>query len=245
MVSPAAAGCLVIGHGWVAASALVARWRRRPGRGAPRSARLGWLDSTWASWGWAPVAALVAYGPALTSWRRAERPNLGAEARQWIHENIPSMTRIFFVGWRPAGPQLVASNEKVEASWGDHFDYGRKNYAFLKQAFHLGFERYMASDAPRYALTVHDALPQPRASRKTPWKITDSLLREAQQKKLAYIILTGYREASWRDLGYTWFGGATLEREIGKTAIFRVPDPAPQATTRTATAQEASPTAAP
>jgi hypothetical protein len=245
MVAPAAAGCLLIGHGWVATRELAARWRRRRVQRAPGGLAPTWLEPAWARWGWAPVAALLAYGPARTSWARAERPNLGAEARQWIHENIPSMTRIFFVGWRPAGPQLVASNEKIEAGWGDHFDYGRQNYAFLKQAFHLGFERYMQSDRPRYALTVHDDLPYPRASRKTPRKITDSLLREAQKKKLSYIILTGYRAESVRDLGYTWFDGAILEREIGKTAIFKVPDPTPEPQTSTAAAQQTSPAAPP
>jgi hypothetical protein len=245
MVAPAAAGCLLIGHGWVAARELLARWRRRREQRAPGGLAMTWVDSPWARWGWAPVAALIAYGPSSTSWRRAARPNLGVEARQWIHDNIPSMTRIFFVGWRPAGPQLVASNEKIEARWGDHFDYGRTNYAFLKQAFHLGFERYMQSDRPRYALTVHDDLPHTRASRKTPRRITDSLLREAQQKKLSYIILTGYREKSYRDLGYPWFDGATLEREIGKTAIFRVPPPTPEPQTSTAAAQQASPLAPP
>lgn len=245
MVAPAAAGCLLIGHGWVAARELGARWRRRHAQPPAGGGDLSWRRAGWARWGWAPAAALIAYGPAMTSWMRAERPNLGAEARRWIHENIPSMTRIFFVGWRPAGPQLVASNEKIEASWGDHFDYGRKNYAFLKQAFHLGFERYMQSDRPRYVLTVHDDLPYARASRRTPRRITDALLGEAQQKKLSYIILTGYREASWQDLGYPWFSGATLEREIGKTAIFKVPDPTPRAQTSTAAAQQAPPAAAP
>jgi hypothetical protein len=245
MVAPAAAGCLLIGHGWVAARELYARWRRRREQRAPGGLAAAWLDSPWARWGWAPVAALIAYGPALTSWQRAERPNLGVEARRWIHENIPSMTRIFFVGWRPAGPQLVASNEKVEARWGDHFDYGRTNYAFLKQAFHLGFERYMQSDRPRYALTVHDALPYPRASRKTPRRITDSLLSEAQQKKLSYIILAGFRGASVRELGYTWFDSATLEHEIGNTAIFKVPAPPPEPQTSTAAAQQGIPAAPP
>jgi hypothetical protein len=237
MVAPAAAACLMIGHAWVTVGALAERKlaQRVARRGRPPPSG-GWQRVT--PWAWAPLWVLLAALPLGSLYELARRPNLTEQAEQWIYANVPSGTRLFWVGWRPSGPRLVASNEKVQARWGDHFDYGRDNYAFLKQAFHLGFERYIQSDKPRYALSVHDDVPYSRASKRTPRRITDGLLEEARKKQIAYIILAGYREAHWRDLGYRWFGAATLAAEFGKTAIFEVLAQAPAPPTSTAATQE-------
>jgi hypothetical protein len=225
LVAPAVACCLLIGHGWVAARELLSSKSRKGG---------AWASSRWAAWAWAPFAVLLLAKPMEALWRRAQQPSQSSLARQWIHEHIPTGTRMFFIGWRPSGPWLVATNEKVQSRWGDHFDYGRSHYAFLRQAFHLGFESYAKSGKPRYALTVHDDLVYPRKSKRTPRRISDNLLQESQGKQIKYIILAGYRDAHWQDLGYPWFSQVTVEREFGKTVIFRVPEPAPPAQTSTA-----------
>jgi hypothetical protein len=241
MVAPAAAACLLIGHAWVTVGALGERWLARrarhggPGEGEPTPSER-WRRVT--RWAWAPLWALLAALPSTSLYRIAQRPNLIEQAEQWFYANVPSGTRVFWVGWRPSGPRLVASSEKIQAKWGDHFDYGRDKYAFLKQAFHLGFERYIESDKPRYALSVHDDVPHSRASKRTPRSITDGLLDEARKKQIAYIILAGYREPRWQDLDYRWFGAATLAAEFGRIAIFKVSVQAPAPPTSTAATQE-------
>ncbi len=221
LVAPAAASCLLIGHGWVTARELLGKSRR----GA------GWLTSPAAAWAWLPLAALLLLRPLTAHASRAQQPHHASAARHWIHEHIPTGTRMFFLGWRPSGPLLVAAHEKVQSRWGDHFDYGRSHYAFLRQAFHLGYESYLKSGQPRYALTVHDDLVYPRKSKRTPRRISDNLLKESQDKQIKFIILAGYREARWQDLGYPWFSQVTVEREFGKIVIFKVPEPAPPAQT--------------
>jgi dolichyl-phosphate-mannose-protein mannosyltransferase len=224
LVAPAVACCLLIGHGWVAGRELLSSK-------SPKGA--AWARSPWAAWAWAPLALLLLERPMESIWSRWQQPHHASLARQWIYENIPTGTRMFFLGWRPSGPWLVAAHEKVQSRWGDHFDYGRSHYAFLKQAFHLGYENYAKSGQPRYALTVHDDLVYPRKTKRTPRRISDGLLKESQDKQIKYIILAGYREARWQDLGYPWFSLATVEREFGKIIIFRVPEPAPPAQTST------------
>jgi dolichyl-phosphate-mannose-protein mannosyltransferase len=229
LVAPAVAACLLIGVGWARLGELaaLARFRR------------------WEPYAWAAAAALLIALPAQVAWGRAAKPNGSTLARQWIFEHVPSGSRLFHVGWRPSGPQLITTDEKVEARWGDHFDYGRSQYPFLRKAFHLGFANYMASDKPRYDIRVHDGLPYPRATKRTPRAITDRLLRQAQKDKVSYIILAGYRESSWRELGYPWFADAVFEQEFHKIAIFRVPDPGPVVQTSTPAPPDPSPTPAP
>jgi hypothetical protein len=112
----------------------------------------------------------------------------------------------------------------VQAEFGDHFGYGREHYGFLKQAFERGYADYASSSAPRYGIAQHHAKPVARSSKKMPRSITDGLLKTARAQKRQYIIVAGYDQADVRELGYTWFKQAVLEREFGKIAIFRVPD---------------------
>jgi hypothetical protein len=229
LVAPAVAVCLLVGVGWARLTELRTseRWQR------------------WARQAWAPAAALFIALPVHTCWARAHKPSASALAREWILEHVPSGTRLFHVGWKPSGPQLVTTDPKVEARWGDHFDYGRSKYPFLRKAFRLGFANYMASDKPRYDIRVHDGLPYSRASKLTPRSITDKLLRQAQQDGISYIILAGYREPTWQALGYKWFSEAVFEQEFPKIAIFRVPAPGPVVQTSAPVTPEPNPTPTP
>jgi hypothetical protein len=209
LVAPAVAGCLLIGVG-VAAARDLADARTKQG-------------SAWARRLWVPlVLALLA--PALLPYvGQAEKQPVRTQARDWIYQNIPAGTRLYYVGWRGSGPALVADNATTQAKFGDHFGYQRDHYEFLKRAFQLGYAEYEKSGAPRYEIASYHNKPFPRKSRKTPRSITDSLLKDARAQKRRYIIIAGYPEANVLGLGYTWFPDAVLEKEFAKIAIFRVP----------------------
>jgi hypothetical protein len=172
-----------------------------------------------------PLALLALVLPAL--WKLEQRnstPSAAREARDWIYANIPSGTRLYYVGWRPTGPPLVANKASVQAEFGDHFGYGRQHYGFLKRAFERGYADYAQSGAPLYGIAYHHNKPFPRASKRTPRSITDGLLKTARAQKRQYIIVAGHTEPDVQGLGYTWFKQAVLEREFRNIAIFRVPD---------------------
>jgi hypothetical protein len=210
LVAAAVAGCLLVGHGVATVERLLARGSERASLWFRRAA---------------PALALVLVLPPLwrLEWRTA-RPSAAREARDWIHANVPSGTRLYYVGWRGAGPPLVAHTARVQAEFGDHFGYGREHYDFLKQAFERGYTDYANGGAPRYVIAQQRSKPLPRASKKMPRSITDGLLKTARAQKRQYIIVAGHEQADVQALGYTWFEQAVLEREFGKVAIFRVPD---------------------
>jgi hypothetical protein len=210
LVAAAVAACLLLAH----AVATAEHWL----------ARAGGRASLWFQRAVAPLALLLVL-PAL--WKieqRSSRPSAAREARDWIYANIASGTRLYYVGWRGAGPPLVAEKASVQAEFGDHFGYGREHYAFLKQAFERGYADYAQSGAPRYGIASYHNKPSSRASKRTPRSITDGLLKTARAQKRQYIIVAGHSEPDVHGLGYTWFKQAVLEREFGKIAIFRVPD---------------------
>jgi 4-amino-4-deoxy-L-arabinose transferase-like glycosyltransferase len=209
LVAAAVAACLLIGHGLAAVSGFVERV-------GPRTR--SWLGVA------SVLLTLVLAAPALGRlWARYSEPTPGTQARAWIEANIPSGTRLYYVGWRGAGPQLVAQSAGAQATFGDHFGYGRTQYAFLKRAFELGYADYERSGAPRYAIASYHNKPYARRAKKTPRSITDGLLKTARAQKREYIIIAGHDERDVSGLGYTWFDGAVLEKEFGKIAIFRVP----------------------
>lgn len=210
LVAAAVAACLLIGHGVAAAQGLAERFGPRV-----RS----WL-------GIACVVGTVALAaPALGRLsERYSQPRLGTtQAREWIEANIPSGTHLYYVGWRGAGPQLVAEGAANQAEFGDHFGYGRKQYQFLKRAFELGYANYERTGLPRYRIASYHNKPYARNTKRTPRTITDGLLKTAQAQKRRYIIIAGHNEPDVSALGYPWFRDAVLEKEFGKTAIFRVP----------------------
>jgi hypothetical protein len=213
MVAPAAALCLLVGYG-------LARVQ-------------GWLGarplSRWFGWSWLLLAAALVFGPALVIISRSQGTHRIVEATRWIHANVPANTRLFHLGARPYGSYLVTNDRKVQGRWGDHFEYGRSKYRFLREAFQLAFEDYAKHGRPRYRIEVRDESPRPRRTQRNARWITDGLVRRAREKKQAYIIIAGYRERDVRDLGYTWFGDAILEQQFGDIAIFRVPDASPLA----------------
>jgi hypothetical protein len=211
MLAPAGALCLLVGYGWARAEALVAQ---RPFR-------------RWLAWAWLPLAGVLIALPAIDHWRRRERDNPVLEMSRWVEANVPSGTRIFHLGGRAYGRYLVPTSEKLQSGWGDHFEYGRYRYDFLKEAFHLGYQRWVESGQPRYALEVREERARPRRANFNKRWITDGLVRRAREKKQKYIILTGYREHDVFELGYKWFDQAILEKQVRGMAIFRVPDEAP------------------
>lgn len=210
LVAAAVAACLLVGHGF----ALATR------RGSQTRAR------AWLGWAWLPLAAIALVSPVRTAFGRVAEPSTQSLAREWVYENIPSGTRLFHVGWRPSGPHLIATSKKVQARWGTHFGYGREAYAFLKQAFDVGYASYVRSGQPRYAITVNNARPLARRTRRTPRSVTDTLLANARAKKQRYIILAGMGEDDVGQLGYRWIDSAILEAQFGRIAVFRVPDTA-------------------
>lgn len=212
-IAPAAASCLLVGHAWAALSELVGPKLR---------------DRRWLSWAVAPLAAGLIEPPLGHLLRQRLVPNAATELRAWIYENIPSGTPIFHLGMRPSGPMLVTTDEKLQARWGDNFDYGRKHYRFLREAFHLAFTNYQQSGAPRYPIEVHDDRPYPRGNKRMPRWVTDNLVARARKGGQRYIIVAGYREHDVKQLGYRWVDQAILEKQAGHIAIFRVPDVASQ-----------------
>lgn len=216
MVAPAAALCLLVGYGYARVQ--------------------GWLEARplarWSEWLWLPLGAALVVGPARSIAAHVEGPNLIVEAVRWVHANVPAGTRLFHLGGKPYGQYLVTTDEKEQGRWGDHFEYGRYKYRFLRDAFHLAFDDYAKSGRPRYRIEVRDESPKPRRAKKNARWITDGLLRRARERKQQYIIIAGYREHDVRELGYTWFDEAVLEQQFGNVAIFRVPDAAPPAPVR-------------
>jgi hypothetical protein len=209
LVAAAVAACFLIGHGLAVACELAAR-------ASPRA-------RSWLGFAGVPLTIALLVAPALQLRKRYSAPATTTQAREWIYANIPSGTRIYYVGWRGAGPQLVASDAETQAQFGDHFGYGRAHYDFLKRAYERGYADYERSGLPRYAIASHHNKPSSRKSKKTPRAITDSLLKTARAQNRRYIIIAGHTEPDVLALGYTWFKDAVLEVEFGKTAIFRVP----------------------
>jgi hypothetical protein len=102
------------------------------------------------------VLTLVLTVPAPARlWALHSHPTLGTQARDRIEGNIPSGTRLYYVGWHGAGPPLVAHTAVVQAAFGDHFGYGREHYHFLKQAFERGYADYAKGSAPRDVIAQH------------------------------------------------------------------------------------------
>lgn len=208
MIAPVVASCLLIGHGLAAAREL-----------APKLNAQRWMP-----WAWLPLAVASLAWTAPHLWARGTTLSHMTEARRWLYEHIPSGTPMFHIGWRPSGPRLVAANEKLQGDWGDHFDYGRKQYKFFRAAFHKGYSDYVKSGKPRYPLTVYDSKPFPRGTKGLrPW-VSDSLVRKAHETGERYIIVAGFGRGDVRDLGYLWFDKAILEKQFDRIAIFRVPE---------------------
>jgi dolichyl-phosphate-mannose-protein mannosyltransferase len=221
MVAPALAACLLMGYAF--ASLYHRPWQERTRR--------------WLALCWLPVIALLVLTPVKHLWPRLQLSS-SLQARAWVHEHIPSGTPIFHVGPRPGSPLLVGTNEKQQGRWGDHFEYGRHKYKFLKQAFRKAFSDYKASGKPLYPLAVYDGKPLPR-SKGVPRTISDSLLRNAQAEGQRYIVVSGFRQSNVMDLGYRWFGDAHLEATFKGIAIFKVPQKEPDAATLPAAAPSA------
>jgi len=211
LAAAAAAACLLIGHGVATAARLLAPGRQRLvvwGRAAAVLAAL--------LLGALPLAAIET---------RLATPSPRTQARAWVLANVPSGTGLYYVGWRGAGPVLVAQNATVQAQFGDHFSYGREHYTFLREAFARGYEAYARENLPRYAIAFHHDKPFARNSKRTPRPITDGLLAKSRSQGRRYIIIAGYGGPSVYDLGYPWFREAVLEQQFGQIAIFRVPEP--------------------
>lgn len=216
MVAPAAALCLFVGYGWAELSQRLARlsW--------PRSAVL----APWARWAWVPLAVLVVQGPARGCWRHSLRVSPTVEITRWIEANVPAGTRLFHLGRRPLGTYLMSTSEKVQASWGDHFQYDRHRYRFFREAFHLAYANYVKSGKPRYAIEVHGQPIFPRSANRNRRWVTDGLVKHARQKRQKYIVIAGHRRKEVHELGYRWLDQAKLELQFGGVAIFSVPDEA-------------------
>jgi hypothetical protein len=215
LVAAAAAACLLIGHGVAVAGQLAARASART-TFRLRAALVA-------------LVFLIGAAPLITLETRLARTSPRTQARDWIHTHVPSGTPLYYVGWRGAGPALVAQSAAIQAEFGDHFGYQRQKYAFLKQAFARGYDDYVRAGLPRYPIAFHHDKPSSRKSKLTPRSITDSLLEKARAQGRRYIIVAGYTEPDVQALGYRWFSDAVLEQQFGKIAIFRVPD-APRAT---------------
>jgi dolichyl-phosphate-mannose-protein mannosyltransferase len=217
-IAPAAASCLLVAHAWAALEALVLP-RLRQLRSLREPGRLAWAAGL--------VALLSLQGPLRALWSQRLAPNPATVTGAWLKEHAPSGTPIFYVGMRASGPRIVATDRKLQASWGDHFGYGRQNYRFLKQAFRHAHAEYRKSGKPIYPLVVHDDKPYPRKDNKMPRWLTDNLVARARKDKQRFIVVAGYRENDVRELGYRWFDQAVLEIEARHIAIFSVPDPPP------------------
>jgi hypothetical protein len=217
-IAPAAASCLLVAHAWAACEVLVwprlAKWRAL---GEPRALALAT----------GLLAVLLVQAPLRSLWSRSAAPNAASVTRAWLYEHVPSGTPIFYLGKRASGPRLVATDRKLQSSWGDHFAYGRHNYKFLKQAFRHAHAQYAKSGKPMYPVTIHADKPYPRKDNKMPRWLTDNLVARARKNKQRYIVLAGYGADDVRALGYPWFEQAALEIEARHIAIFRVPDAAP------------------
>src|SRR5690606_23640124 len=113
---------------------------------------------------------------------------------------VPAGTRLFHLGGRPYGTYLVSTDPKLQGRWGDHFEYGRYKYRFMRTAFRLAYERYQASGRPRYRIEVRDERPWPKRERKNkPW-ITNGLLKRARDRQQRFIVIADYRTPDVLDL---------------------------------------------
>lgn len=220
MVAPAAALCLFVAYGWAELG------RRLADARFPRRDAI----APWARWAWAPLALLMLWRPVRICWNHSLRISAAVETRRWVEAHIPPGTRIFHLGERQYGTYLVPRSEKIQATWGDHFHFGRKRYPFYREAFHLGYTNYAKSGKPRYSIEARDEDVYPRSAKKNKRWITDGLVKRARERKQKLIIISRKRQTDVRGLGYTWFDQAKLEAQFGRVAIFSVPDETPRAT---------------
>jgi hypothetical protein len=211
MVAAAVAACLAIGHGF----ARVGGWVR-----SERARR-------WLGWAWAPLALALVITPLLRLEAGIAVPSDANLARQWIEDNIPPGTSIAYVGMRLRGPRIVSTDPHQQRLWMHSFDYGRKEYPFFRQAFRKAYDDYVASGRPRFDISARDDKPLRRGHAGVPRDISDGLLRSARKHHQSYIVLCGMGAYDARDLGYTWVDDAILERQFGRIAILRVPEPPP------------------
>ncbi|MEO8184361.1 MAG: glycosyltransferase family 39 protein [Deltaproteobacteria bacterium] len=234
MVAPAMALCLSIG---IVVGLVLCRLgldARAPERGSSGVPIGSAPVPTWPAFslGCAVSLALVA----LLSWypvngmdglrRTTTPPTL---ARAWIHEHIPSGTRLFHYGTFAGGPRLVSSSWQQESKWADFFDYGRENYEFYQTAFRKAYDDYRSQGRPYYDIDSYLAAPDSVKSGKTRGWLARSLARRAAKEGREYIILGSYRGEHYQDLGYSWIDEVELAQEFGRIAIFRVPQPPPAA----------------
>ncbi|HEU4580472.1 MAG TPA: glycosyltransferase family 39 protein [Polyangiaceae bacterium] len=144
-------------------------------------------------------------------------------AREWIHRNIPSGTRLFHYGTYAGGPRLVAASWKAERKITDFFEYGRYNYVFYERAARKAYEDYRSQGRPYYEIEMFNESPA-IANRSRNW-LSRSLASHAVKNGQEYILLANYRASEYRTLGYSWFDSVELAQEFGNLAIFRVPKP--------------------
>jgi len=226
-IAPAAASCLLAAHGWAAFEALVVpRLQSLVTRG--QGLRGPWLRALLEPgrlvWAAALLAVVALQSPLRALWVQRQQPSPSTVTGNWLLEHVPSGTPIFYGGMRPSGPRIVATDRKLQARWGDHFDYGREKYRFLEQAFRHAHEQYRKSGKPIYPMAAYDNIPGRRGAKKTPRWLSDNLVNRARKAKQQYIVLAGYREKNVRDLDYSWFDQVILEIEDRRIAIFRVPE---------------------
>lgn len=216
LVAAAAAACLLIGHGVAVIGQLAARANTRGALGLSGALAL--------------LTLAACLPPVVRHQTRLSRPSSRTQARDWIHTHVAPGTGIYYVGWRGAGPGLVAADAATQAFFGGHFSYGREWYSFLKRAFERGYDDYVRAGLPRYSIASHHDKPASIRSSRTPSWVTHSLLEIARVQGRRYIVVAGYAEPDVHALGYPWFRDAELERQFANVAIFRVPaaaNPAP------------------
>jgi hypothetical protein len=234
MVAPAMALCLtiaiVVGLALCSLGLDAPAPEREPG-GAPRGiAPLpSWRAFSLGCGASLALVALLAWYPldGLDQVRRITTPP--TLARAWIHEHIPSGTRLFQYGTFAGSPRLVSSSWKQESQWADFFDYGREHYVFYQQAARKAYDDYRSQGRPYYDIDAFLATPDSLKSGNTRTWLAKSLARRAAKEGREYIILGSYRGQRYQDLGYSWIDEVELAQEFGHIAIFRVPPPPPAA----------------
>jgi hypothetical protein len=212
LVAPAMALCLVIGIG----AAVSLERGRKSGRGTPQLWRL--LEPLLAL----ALIACVAVAPLLRLDEIRKEISNQTLAQEWILSHVPAGTRIFQFGTFNDGPRLVSMSDRQQARFGDYFEYGRTNYAFLREAFRIAYEGYVASGRPRYRLEVTSISPVLASEQKPAW-LARSLDQHAREKQQEYIVLAGFSGATDpRELRYRWLRSVELAAQFEWIAIFHL-----------------------
>jgi hypothetical protein len=101
---------------------------------------------------WHPAVALVQRSFELNRRGDYRFQHAGLAGRRWIEENIPPGSTILIYGFSPRLPWLLADRAEDQATYGEHFMYGRQHNLPYQELFLRAYQEQLESGRPRYRI---------------------------------------------------------------------------------------------